>query len=114
MKIKMGISPRNPEQAEKRYWAVGIIRAFGILQILGGAGIAFFFLTPSMALLLASTGMAGETAAVLSLVLSVALGIFAGCALAAMTFATAAAFDDLHAIRGYLRDLTITGQYYDE
>ena len=114
MKIKMGVSPMSPGQAEKRYWAVNVIRAFGILQVIGGAVLSFCFLQPSMMALLIAVGLPSDVAAGLALVLAIVLGLFAGFVMAAMTFAVAMAFDDLHTIRGYLRDLTITGQYYDD
>lgn len=114
MKIKMGISPRNPEQAEKRYWPVTIIRAFGVLQIIGGSLASFFFLQPSLTVLMRQMGLYYDTASAIAVPLSLFIGVIIGLCMAAMTFAIAAAFDDLHAIRGYLRDLTITGQYYDE
>ena len=31
-----------------------------------------------------------------------------------MTFALATFLEDVHTIKGYLRDIHITGQYYDE
>ena len=114
MKIKMGVSPMSPNLAEKRYWAVNVIRAFGILQVIGGAVLSFFFLQPSMMALFLAIGLTTDIATSLALVLAIILGLFAGFVMAALTFAVAAAFDDLHTIRGYLRDLTITGQYYDD
>ena len=115
MKIKMGLSPRSPEAAAARYWAVSVIRAFGVMQVIGGAVASFVFLSPVLRVTLSSTiGLDYNGASMLSAVLSAILGVLVGMGCAAMTFAVAAAFEDLHAIRGYLRDMTITGQYYDE
>ena len=115
MKIRMCASPRSPEQSEKRYWAVSVIRGFGILQVLGSAAASFFFLRPLLQMTFVSgNGMSYDASLLLATVLSILLGLFSGFILSAMTFAVAAAFDDLHTIRNYLRDITITGQYYDE
>lgn len=115
MKIKMGMFPRSPEAAAARYWAVSVIRAFGVIQVIGVAVASFVFLTPVLQVTLRGTlGLDYNGASMLSAVLAAILGLLVGFGCAAMTFAIAAAFEDLHAIRGYLRDMTITGQYYDE
>lgn len=110
----MAISPRSPEQAARRYWAISVIRIFGILQVISGAFLSYLFLQRTISVLLVSTGITSDTADVIAMFLAVALGLLAGFAMAAMTFAIATAFDDLHAIRYYLRDMTLTGQYYDD
>ena len=115
MKIKMGLSPRSPEAAAARYWAVSVIRAFGVLQVIGVAGASFAFLTPVLQIALhGALGLDYNGASMIASALAIILGVLVGMGCAAMTFAIAAAFDDLHTIRGYLRDMTITGQYYDE
>jgi hypothetical protein len=112
MKIVMGATPRNAEP--KRHWTVNVIRAFGILQVIGGAFISYFFLQRSIQVLLYSMGMPFDTASVVAMLLAIVLGIFAGFIMAAMTFAVAMLIDDMHTVRGYLSDMQITGKYYDE
>lgn len=115
MKIIMGASPMRPEQAEKRYWAVTIIRAYGILQILGVSVISYIFLRPSLRMTLMGVfNMSYDASLVFAVILSIVLGLFCGFVASAIIFALATALDDLHTIRAYLRDIRITGQYYDE
>ena len=112
MKIVMGATPRNAEP--KRHWTVNVIRAFGILQVIGGALVSYLFLQRSIQMLLYSMGMPYDTASVVAMLLAIVLGIFAGFIMAAMTFAVAMLIDDMHTVRGYLSDMQITGKYYDE
>lgn len=115
MKIKMGVSPMSPEQAEKRYWAVSVLRIFGILQVIGAAVLGYVFLRPAMMpTFLSGFGMSYDGAVIFTTIISVALGLFMGFISSAMIFAVAMFFEDTHTIRGYLRDMHITGQYYDE
>ena len=115
MKIKMGLSPRSPETAAARYWAVSVIRAFGVMQVIGVAMASFAFLAPILqAMLRGAFSLDYNGASMIASALAIFLGVLVGMGCAAMTFAIASAFEDLHAIRGYLRDMTITGQYYDE
>ena len=115
MKIKMGISPMNPETAEKRHWTVSVIRAFGIIQVIGSVAASYFFLRPFMLLaLVQSFGMQHDPAVVVSLVLAIVIGLLVGFISSAMTFSLAMFLDDVHTIRNYMRDYHLTGQYYDD
>ena len=110
MKIVMGASPRNPDQ--KPHWTVTFIRAFGIVQIVGAVVSSFLFLSPLLKLSIFA-GM-GASADVLSIVCAVGLGLIGGFMVATIPFALATLIDDLHTVRGYLRDMQLTGKYYDE
>lgn len=115
MKIKMGVSPLSPEQAEKRYWAVSVIRAFGIIQIIGMAILGFIYLRPTLRMtFMGGFGMSYDGALITATILAVVLGLCIGFFSSAMLFAVATFFEDTHTIRGYLRDMHITGQYYDD
>ena len=115
MKIMMAASPRTPENAEKRHWTVSVIRAFGIIQVIGTIALSYFYLHPSIQMLLATSfNMSYDGSLLLSTVLSIIVGVLAGFIGSAMTFALATFLEDVHTIKGYLRDIHITGQYYDE
>ena len=115
MKIKMGVSPMEPEKAEKRYWAVNVIRAYGFIQIIAIVCSSFVFGRPLCAqFLVESFKMSLEVADALAIVLSLVVGLCAGFGVTAVLFAFAMLLEDMHTVRGYLRDMHITGQYYDE
>lgn len=115
MKIVMGASPMEPEKADKRYWAVSVIRAYGFIQIIGIVVSAFVFGRPMVAQwLIEAFRMSFEVADALAIVLSLVVGVCAGFGTTALLFAFAMLLDDMHAVRAYLRDMRITGQYYDE
>ena len=115
MKIVMAASPRSPENAEKRHWTVSVIRAFGIVQVIGAVALSYFYLHPYIqALLVTSADMSYDGSLLLSTLLSIIIGLFVGFIGSAMTFALAVFLEDVHTIKGYLRDIHVTGQYYDE
>ena len=115
MKIVMAASPMSPENSERRYWAVSVIRAFGVLQVIGTAVLSYFYLHPSSQLVLVtSANMTYDGSLLLSTVLSIIVGLLAGFIGSAVTFAVAMFLEDVHTIKGYLRDIHVTGQYYDE
>lgn len=111
----MGIEPFDREKAEKRYWAVTVIRAFGILQILGVTALSYFYLRPVLQVTLEQAfRMSHDNTVLLASVLALAMGVFTGIVTSAMIYAVATFFDDVHAIKNYMRDMHVTGQYYDD
>lgn len=115
MKILMSANPRTPEKAEKSHWTIRVIRAFGVLQIIGSALASYVYLRPVIQYsIVSATSMDYDGTVLLSTILSVLIGLGAGCVGSVMTFALAMFLDDVHTIRGYLRDVQITGQYHDD
>ena len=115
MKIVMAAIPRQPETAEKHHWTVTVIRAFGIVQIIACIVSSYLFLRlPIQSGLMSAFNMSYDGSLLITAIVTVLVGLFAGMLSSALLFAFAMALDDLHTIRGYLRDIHMTGQYYDE
>lgn len=115
MKIVMGASPLLPERAEKRHWTVTVIRAFGFLQIIGTTLACYAYLRQGIQRLLMSlANMHYDSSLIVAAIISAFVGLVVGFISSAFIFAISTFLEDVHTIKGYLRDMKLTGQYYDE
>lgn len=115
MKITMGASPLDKEQAERRHWTVSVLRAFGIIQIIGVTALSYVYFKPTLHALLAQYyGMSYDSSLLLATILSIISGLFVGFMSSAMIFAVAMLFQDIHTIKNYLQSIHIVGQYHDD
>ena len=96
----MYIYPKYLEETSKSNWIVRMLKAIGVLQVIGCAIAGAFIGGPYISLLLLSGNlMDSDAAAIAGPLLGLAVGIFAGLWTSLAVFALAQVIDDLHALR---------------
>lgn len=94
------IYPKYAEETTKSTWVVKMLKALGVIQILGCIAAGWLIGGPYIALVLAAGGiMDQDAAAIAGPLLGLAVGIFAGLWVSLTAFALAQVIDDIHATR---------------
>ena len=94
------IFPKYAEETAKTTWVVKMLKALGVIQLLGCVAIGFFVGGPYISMVLvAGRIMSEDTAMVSGPLIGIAVGIIAGLWASLAAFALAQVIDDIHATR---------------
>lgn len=98
--MKFYLFPKYMEEAHKSGWIVRMLKALGVLQVLGYILLGVTVGGPVTAnVLVQARIMSHEAANASATLLGLAVGILAGLISSLVFFAAAQALDDLHALR---------------